>query len=88
MFGDALRGTLPKMPSDSLELASYFRGVEQLFNDFKVNSELRVHLLKPHLTETARTLIARMDSVKSRRYDDVKNRLLHELKLGPASLLD
>jgi hypothetical protein len=88
MFGDALRGTLPKMPTDSGELISYFRGVEQLFKDFKVEPELRVHLLKPHLTDTARSLIARMDPVKARGYDDVKTMLLQEFKLSPAMLLD
>ena len=88
LFGDALRGTLPKMPTDCIELTAYFRGVEQLFSDFKVEPELRVHLLKPHLTETARTLIARMDSVKARKYDEVKNMLMHEFKMSASALLD
>jgi hypothetical protein len=88
LFGDALRGTLPKMPTDSVELVSYFRGVEQLFSDFKVEPELRVHLLKPHLTEMARTLITRMDSVKACKYEEVKNMLLHEFKMSPSALLD
>jgi len=51
LFGDALSGTLPKMPTDCVELTAYFRGVEQLFSDFKVEPE--PHLLNPHLTENS-----------------------------------
>ena len=40
LFCDALRGTLPKMPTDCVELMTYFRGVEQLIRDFKVEPEL------------------------------------------------
>jgi len=42
LFGDALRGTLPKMPTDCVELTTYFRGVEQLFSDLEVEPELRI----------------------------------------------
>lgn len=65
LFGDALRGTVAKMPSDALELIPWLRNVEKLFSDFKVEDELKVHLLKPHLTEQARNLIARMDPEKT-----------------------
>jgi hypothetical protein len=88
LFGDALRGTVAKMPSDALELIPWLRNVEKLFSDFKVSDELKVHLLKPHLTEQARNLIARMDPEKSSQYDDVKTMLLHEFKLSASSLLD
>ena len=88
LFVDALRGTLPKMPTDCVELMTYFRGVEHLFCDFKVEPELRVHLSKPHMTETAKTLISRMDAVKARKYEDVKAMLLHEFKMSASALLD
>jgi hypothetical protein len=88
LFGDALRGTVAKMPSDALELIPLLRNVEKLFSDFRVSDELKVHLLKPHLTEQACNLIARMDPEKSSQYDDVKTMLLHEFKLSASSLLD
>jgi hypothetical protein len=88
LFGDSLRATVARMPSDAVELIPYFRNVEQLFDDFKVEKELRVHLLKPHLTEAARVLISRMDPVKAANYDEVKALLLHEFKLSPTALLD
>ena len=88
LFGDAMRGTFSKMPQDAIELLPYFRQVEQLFKEFKVDNELRVHLLKPHLTETARNLIARMSPDDAADFDKVKLLLLHEFKLSPASLLE
>ena len=88
LFGDALRGTMSKMPQDAVELVPYFRSVEQLFVDFGVEKKLRVHLLKPHLTEAARVLIARMEPSAGSDYDKVKAMLLHEFKLSPAALLE
>jgi hypothetical protein len=88
LFGDALRGTMTKMPQDAVELVPYFRSVEQLFVDFGVEKKLRVHLLKPHLTEAARVLIARMEPAMASDYDRVKAMLLHEFKLSPAALLE
>ena len=79
---------MAKMPQDALELVPYFKGVEQLFKHFEVEKGLRAHLLKPHLTEAARALIARMDPVSAADYDQVKIMLLREFKLSPASLLE
>jgi hypothetical protein len=36
LFGDALRGTMSKMPQDAIEPVPYFRSVEQLYVDFGV----------------------------------------------------
>lgn len=88
LFGDAMRGTVAKMPQDAIDLLSYFNQVEQLFNEFKVDKELRVHLLKPHLTEMARNIIARMSPTDSTDFDKVKTLLLHEFKLSSATLLE
>jgi hypothetical protein len=60
----------------------WLRSIERLFADFGVNDGLKVHLLKPHLTEHARNLIARMDPDKASRYADVKQLLLQEFKLS------
>ena len=88
LFSDALRGTMARMPSDPIEIIPYFRTVEKLFDDFKVEPQLKVHLLKPHLTEQARVLISKMDPAKSSDYEKVKKLLLHEFKLSPAALLE
>ena len=88
LFGDALRGTMSRMPQDAVELVPYFRNVEQLFSDFKVEPELKAHLLKPHLSDQARVLIARMDPAKASSYDEIKKFLLREYKLSAAALLE
>jgi hypothetical protein len=88
LFGDALRGTMSRMPQDAVELVPYFRNVEQLFSDFKVEPELKAHLLKPHLSDQARVLIARMDPAKASNYDEIKKLLLREYKLSAAALLE
>ena len=87
-FGDALRGTVAKMPNDALELIPWLCSVEKLFIDFGVSDNLKVHLLKPHLTEQARNLITRMDPVEAAQYEDVKRLLLHEFKLSSCALLE
>lgn len=76
------------MPQDAVELVPYLRHVEQLFTDFNVESELRAHLLKPHLSDQAPVLIARMDPVKASSYDEIKKLLLSEFKLSSAALLE
>ena len=55
------------MPADAVELVPYFRNVEQSFDDFKVEKELQVHLLKPHLTEAARVLTSHMEPIQWRQ---------------------
>ena len=81
IFGDALRGTMARMPMDAIEILPWLRGVEKMFSDFKIEESLRVHLLKPHMTEQARSILAQMDPEKASDYEEVKNNLLHEVKL-------
>ena len=73
MFSQALSGNLVSMPKDSIELISFFRNVEKLFDDFKVDNKLMAHLLKPHLTPEAQTLVSKMDSDKSTNYEAIKS---------------
>ena len=40
------------------------------------------------MTETARTLISRMDAGKARKYENVEAMLLHEFKMSAFALLD
>jgi hypothetical protein len=76
------------MPTDAIDLISWLRSIQQLFLDFKVSDNLKVHLLKPHLIEQPRALIARMNPDEASRYNDVKRLLLHEFKWSSSALLD
>jgi transposase InsO family protein len=88
LFGDAMKNTIARMPMDVVELGSYFKDVEQLFTNFEVPEDLRAQLLRPHLNEKAKTLVARMDPAQSTDYKAVKEMLLREFKLSPAVYLE
>jgi hypothetical protein len=86
-YGDALRGCVAKMPNDPVEILPWFRSVEKLFADFKIEKELQVHLLKPYLTTQAVSLVARLDPTVASDFKSVKDAILHEFKLSPTELL-
>jgi len=65
LFGDAMKNTIARMPTDVVELVSYFKDVEQLFTNFEVPNDLKAQLLRPYLNEKAKTLVARMDTTHS-----------------------
>ena len=55
LFGDAMKNTIARMPTDVVELVSYFKDVEQLFSNFEVPDDLKAQLLRPYLNEKAKT---------------------------------
>ena len=86
-YGDALRGCVPKMPTDPVEILPWFRSVEKVFADFKIENEFKVHLLKPFLTTAAAAFVARMDVSIASDFQSVREAILHEFKLSPSELL-
>ncbi len=88
LFGDAMKNTIAHMPTDVVELVSYFKDVEQLFVNFGVPEDLKAQLLRPYLNEKAKTLVSRMDPAHSTEYEAVKKMLLREFKLSPKVYLE
>ena len=88
LFGDAMKNTIAHMPTDVVELVSYFKDVEQLFVNFGVPEDLKAQLLRPYLNEKAKTLVSRMDAAHSTEYEAVKKMLLREFKLSPKVYLE
>jgi len=84
-FGDALRNSLSIQPSDPFENISFFRNVENVFDALGVPNELRGTLLKPYLNEKSKKLVARLEANVSTDYDKIKEYLLKELQLSPAT---
>ena len=82
-FGLALKGTIARMPTDPVDMLSYFRDIERQFEKFEVPGDLRVELLRPHLNDKAKVLVSQMDPAKNTDYDAVKTMLLKEFKLLP-----
>jgi len=88
LFADATKNTIVRMPTDLVELVSYFKDVEQLFTNYEVPNDLKAQLLWPYLNEKAKTLVARMDTTHSTDYEAVKCMLLREFKLSPNTYLE
>jgi len=55
-FSDALKGALIKMSSDPVEVASFFRQIDDLYRKFKVPENLRATLVKPYINDKANLL--------------------------------
>ena len=87
-YGNALKGIIARMPTDPVDLLSYFRDVEQQFDLFEVPVDLRVEILRPHLSDKANLLVSKMDPRQNINYKEVKQMLLREFKLSPAVYLD
>ena len=81
LFGDAFRNAAFKMSNEPIELIPFFNNVERLFKELAVTPELRVPLLRPYLTDKAKSILVRLDATLASDYDKVKQYLLHEFAL-------
>jgi len=84
-WGDALRNILTTMPSESIEIVSWFVSVEKLL---KVPEELQSVLIRPYLSDRARMLMSKCDPTHSATYHTIKKFLLQELHLSSSVYLD
>jgi len=71
-YGEALKHSLPKMPSDPVEFPSYFRAVENLFILYEVRKNIQSKLLIPTLNERSKTLLAELPKEQLDDYERVK----------------
>jgi len=87
-WGDALRNVITKMPSESIEIVSWFLSVEKLFDQLKVPEELQSVLIRPYLSDHAKILMANCDPAHTVNYQTIKKFLLQELHLSASVYLD
>jgi len=87
-YADALRGIIPRQTNEPVEVVSFFRNVQRLFIDFKVPKDLQAAIVRPFLTERAKTLIAKLDPEKVSRYEEVRNAILKEYKISATMYRD
>ena len=73
--------------TDSIDADSLhkFISLENLFDQLEVPGELRAVLMRPYLSERARTLLARCNVDQTASYDEVKRYLLQEMRLSSKS---
>ena len=87
-YGEAIRASVMPMGPDVLDVVSFFKHVEVIFDHYKVPTNLKALLLQPYLNEKSRSVVARMDPAKCNDYDAVRDVILKEHKLSPCAYLD
>jgi len=88
LWGDALRNAVSKMPSERIDIVSWFICLERLYKQLEVSTELRAVLMRPYLRERAKALLVRCDVDKAADYDAVKKYLLQEMRLSASVYWD
>jgi len=87
-WGDALRNTITKMPSEGIDVVLWFISIDKLFEQLTVPADLQAILIRPCLSDRAKLLMSKCDPTHSAKYENVKAFLLKELHLSPAVYLE
>ena len=72
LWGDGFRNTISRMPTEPVEIVSWFIALEKLFDQLGVPVQLRSVLLRPYLNDRAKALLARCDLEKTGDYKAIK----------------
>ncbi|MCI0562862.1 MAG: hypothetical protein MN733_30640, partial [Nitrososphaera sp.] len=80
-----LKPFLYDMPKNNGDLTLYLNNVEKLFHTYRIDDDLRVPLLTPHLTEFARKVLLRLPEEHMTSYTQWKAALLKEHRLTPST---
>ena len=88
LWGDALRNSITNMPSEPIDVISWFICLERLFVQLEVPADLKAVLMRPYLSERAKALLARCDAAHAADYDAIKKYLLQEMRLSSSVYLD
>ena len=83
IMGDALRNTIGRMPTKSLELVSWFISLDRLYVQLRVPNDLQAILLRPYLNERAKNLLTRFHASRSADSQSIKKYLLQEMQFTP-----
>ena len=84
-YGEALRNVLIRQSNDPVEVVAFFRNAEATFKEINVPQDLRGILIRPYLNDRSKALVARLDPERSVKYQEIKDLILKEYKLSPAS---
>src|SRR6266516_3983154 len=71
-------GLFYSIPTKPIALITYFRNADQIFADNKIEDELKIHILTPHLQESARKIIAGLPDEDKSSYVKWRQSLLRE----------
>jgi len=87
-WGDVLRNTITKMPSEGIDVVTRFVSIDKLFEQLNVPPDLQAILIRPYLSDRAKLLMSICDPTHSAKYENIKDFLLKELHLSPAVYLE
>ena len=87
-YGEAIKASVTPMGPGTLDVVLFFRHIEAIFERYNVPANLRAALLQPHLNDKSRSVIARLDPSSCSDYNVVRDAILREHKLSPATYLD
>src|SRR6218665_1086373 len=86
-FNDALKGMIGRFPSDHpADITSYFEHIERLFDQVKVDEDVKSNLLIGNLSERTKALTSRLSPEQFRDYTALKKFLLKEFHISPVQL--
>ena len=81
-WGDALRNTITKMPSECIDVVSWFVSIDKLFEQLTVPADLQAILIPPYLSDRAKLLMSKCDPTHSAKYDSIKAFLLKDISVS------
>jgi len=76
------------MSSDPVEVASFFRQIDNLYRKFEVPENLRATLVKPYVNDNVKLVVARLDPSLADDYKLLKEAILREFRTTPSYLLN
>ena len=81
-WGNALRNTITKMPSEGIDVVSWFISIDKLFEQLNVPADLQAILIRPYLSDRAKLLMSKCDPTHSAKYDSIKAFLLKDISVS------
>ena len=73
MWGDALRNTISRMPTEGIDVVTWFVSVEKFLSSYiSVPAELQSVLIRPYFSERAKMLMRKCDPTHAASYEGIK----------------
>ena len=76
------------MPSEGIDVVSWFVSVDKLFEQLPVPADLQAILIHPYLSDRAKLLMSKCHPPHSAKYENIRSFLLKELHMSPAVYLE
>ncbi|KAL1478544.1 hypothetical protein MTO96_016229 [Rhipicephalus appendiculatus] len=82
-YADQLRAVLPPMPVSDELVPAWFRSAENMLRSCAIPEDVKGAIIVPFLNENSRTLVANRAEDRVLSYEEVRDLILHELRLTP-----